>query len=190
MEPQLIEQRLYNLENENAIRAQEFMNLSVAVNNLLTGKFEHSENSTKNFLSENFSFIRFTDTRFGKLLYAENDSIIGRSLELYGEWCSNEIDLISQFVSASDVVIDVGANLGHHSRAFSDMVGRDGMVIAFEPNNFNALLLRLNAYVTEGGPIQVINAAASDAIGFAFMTIVEHQQKANYGRVSTEQSGP
>lgn len=40
-------------------------------------------------------------------------------------------------VKANDVVLDAGANCGHLSIFFSKLVGKDGMVYAFEPDKFN-----------------------------------------------------
>lgn len=40
-------------------------------------------------------------------------------------------------VKANDVVLDAGANCGHLTLFFSKLVGKDGMVHAFEPDRFN-----------------------------------------------------
>lgn len=40
-------------------------------------------------------------------------------------------------VKANDVVLDAGANCGHLSIFFSKLVGNQGIVYAFEPDNFN-----------------------------------------------------
>lgn len=40
-------------------------------------------------------------------------------------------------VKANDVVLDAGANCGHLSIFFSKLVGKNGIVYAFEPDNFN-----------------------------------------------------
>ncbi len=40
-------------------------------------------------------------------------------------------------VKANDVVVDAGANCGHLSIFFSKLVGKDGIVYAFEPDKFN-----------------------------------------------------
>ncbi len=73
-------------------------------------------------------------TRYGKFVSHGSSDLIGKSLELYGEWAQNEIDFISQFIRSGDVVLDVGSHIGVHSRAFSELVGKNGVVHAFEPN--------------------------------------------------------
>ena len=71
--------------------------------------------------------------RHGTFLFNRNDTFVGRSLELYGEWCEAEIELLAQVVKAGDVVLDVGANIGTHAVSFARMVTDSGMVVAFEP---------------------------------------------------------
>jgi FkbM family methyltransferase len=71
--------------------------------------------------------------KHGLFMYNRNDSYIGRSLDLYGEWCDFEIQLLGQFIAPGDTVIDVGANIGTHTVAFANLVGPTGTVHAFEP---------------------------------------------------------
>ena len=71
--------------------------------------------------------------RHGLFMYNRNDSYIGRSLDLYGQWCEAEIELLGQFLRPGDVAVDVGANIGTHTVAFADLVGTTGRLHAFEP---------------------------------------------------------
>jgi FkbM family methyltransferase len=71
--------------------------------------------------------------KHGIFAYNRNDTLIGKSLDQYGEWCEYEIDLLRQFIKPGDRVIDVGANIGTHTIAFANIVGPTGKVIAFEP---------------------------------------------------------
>lgn len=45
-------------------------------------------------------------------------------------------------IRPSDVVWDVGANVGHYTRSFAERVGRSGKVVAFEPSPANFARLR------------------------------------------------
>jgi FkbM family methyltransferase len=83
-------------------------------------------------------------TRHGEFVSHGSTDLIGKSLEKYGEWAQNEIDFISQFIHPRDVVLDVGAHVGVHSRAFSKLVGPSGHVHAFEPNPASQQLLLEN----------------------------------------------
>jgi len=71
--------------------------------------------------------------KHGLFMYNRNDSYIGRSLDLYGELCDFEIQLLSEFIATGDTVVDVGANIGTHAIAFANLVGAGGAVHAFEP---------------------------------------------------------
>ncbi len=58
------------------------------------------------------------------MIYNINDAHIGRSLELYGEWAESEMELLRCVLRPSDVVVDVGSNIGHipcFSRMLSDL---------------------------------------------------------------------
>ena len=58
-------------------------------------------------------------TRYGRLFVASKDSVIGRSLKVYGEWAEPEIDAYSALLSDGETIIDVGANIGTHSVALA-----------------------------------------------------------------------
>ena len=44
-----------------------------------------------------------------------------------------EFNLASEILREGDWVLDVGANIGHYTVRFSELVGDKGRVIAFEP---------------------------------------------------------
>ena len=76
------------------------------------------------YLVEN-GYIGVKRAKHGVFMYNRNDLFIGRSLDLYGEWCEYEILLLRNYIRESDVVLDIGANIGTHSVAFAAMVGKD-----------------------------------------------------------------
>jgi FkbM family methyltransferase len=73
-----------------------------------------------------------------------NDSFVGRGLDLYGEWCEFEIQLLRLFIRLGDTVLDVGANIGTHTVAFANIVGPGGVVHTCEPQRRNFLFLAGN----------------------------------------------
>ena len=83
--------------------------------------------------------LKQTNTRYGNMLYIVDDPTIGRSLELYGEYCHAEIETIKALVNNQCWFIDVGANIGVHTIGVSPYVER---VVAFEPDldNFDVLV--------------------------------------------------
>lgn len=94
-------------------------------------------------------------TRYGMMVVPEGPDLIAQSLRLYGEWAQNEISSLMRFIRRGDHVVDVGAFIGTHSRAFARTVGPDGRVFAFEPNPSAFALLDLNARISDPRNIKV-----------------------------------
>ena len=82
--------------------------------------------------------------KHGDFAYLKNDTIIGRSLDFYGEYAEAELALASQLLRSGSKVIDVGANIGLHSVFYSKIVGNEGEVYAFEPSHLNYFFLVTN----------------------------------------------
>jgi FkbM family methyltransferase len=82
--------------------------------------------------------------RHGMMHFCPADDTIGRSLSLYGEWGEAEVHLFAQIVRSGDTVIDAGANIGTHTVALAQLVGKHGCVHAFEPLPFSLGLLEAN----------------------------------------------
>ncbi|GAA5234882.1 FkbM family methyltransferase [Verticiella sediminum] len=97
------------------------------------------------------------DTRYGRFAVPQGDDLIGNSLRRYGEWAQLEIDLLTRFIEPGQTVLDVGAFIGTHARAFSDRVGAQGRVIAFEPNEDTFALLQANVAAARWPNIQARN---------------------------------
>ena len=84
---------------------------------------------------------KLTDTINGKMLIYTDDPTIGRSLDLYGEYCQPEIELLKSLSNKETWFIDIGANIGTHTIPLSKIVKR---VVAFEPDDSNFDLLSKN----------------------------------------------
>ncbi len=83
--------------------------------------------------------------RYGDFVVPGDKDLIVNSLRHYGEWAQAEIDVLAHFITEGHVVVDVGAFVGTHARAFSTMVGLEGKVHAFEPNTVIYSFLEENA---------------------------------------------
>ena len=126
--------------------------------------------------------------RHGLFVFNQNDSFIGRSLDLCGEWCEAEVAALCQVLAPGQVVVDVGANVGTHTIPLANKVTSTGMVLAFEPQRqvFNYLTANIainnllhvatfqtalgkhpsTAYLPLFNPLEVMNFGAVNAEGF------------------------
>lgn len=75
-----------------------------------------------------------------------------------------EISLIKERVKEGDRVIDVGANIGFYTRLFSDLVGRNGVVYAFEPEAKNRRNLAREC--RDRGNVKIIRKAVAGKSGW------------------------
>ncbi len=71
--------------------------------------------------------------RHGVFAFWPHDEFIGRSLEYYGEYSEQEVDLFTKLLRPGHVVIEVGSNIGAHTVPIARLVGDAGRVFAFEP---------------------------------------------------------
>ncbi len=77
--------------------------------------------------------IQTAHSNFGNVLYNANDNIVGRSIDLYGEYARDEMELLKQIARPGDLVVDVGSGIGLSTLFFSRLVGPQGRVVAIEP---------------------------------------------------------
>lgn len=108
------------------------------------------------------------ETRYGRFRLPNTGDLIARALETYGEWAQDELNLLAHFLSPGDVVYDIGAFIGTHSRAFSQIVGPEGMVYAFEASPKNYEVLLANIALGPNANVETINKAvgSQDRITF------------------------
>ncbi|WP_053076756.1 FkbM family methyltransferase [Caenimonas sp. SL110] len=90
--------------------------------------------------------------------------------------------LLVDSLSAGDVFLDVGANVGFFSLLGATLVGPAGKVVAFEPVSENAQLLLRNLALNKVSNVQLIEAAVADRVGTASF---EDGQSPSQGRLGT-----
>ncbi|MGQ4275174.1 FkbM family methyltransferase [Terrihabitans sp. B22-R8] len=88
--------------------------------------------------------IAICRSKHGRLFFPQNDDTVGRSLEHYGEWAENELAFLLQFVRPGSTVVEVGANIGVHTLAFAEALGRSGRVVSIETREILSALLAAN----------------------------------------------
>lgn len=118
-----------------------------------------------NYLIEN-RYLAIKRCKHGLFMFNRNDAFIGRSLDLYGEWCDFETQLMRPYIKPGDTIIDAGANIGIHSVAFANMVGPGGRVHAIEPQGPNFHILAGNVALNTLDNVICHQAAVGDSNGF------------------------
>lgn len=73
------------------------------------------------------------------------------------------VEAVRQLIKPGDVVLDIGANIGFLSRHFACLAGKNGRVVAFEPDPSTFTCLRFNTRFHR--QVQPVNAAVSDTTG-------------------------
>ena len=126
--------------------------------------------------------ISSTTTRYrDNFYYYNNDEVIGRSLQKYGEYGQTELDFLLWIVDQRYTVYDVGANIGVYSTAFAS---RGAQVYAFEPNPHNYSLLKRN---TEGlTNVHCRQNAIGNGLGKISIEDFNPEESGNYGTMSTK----
>ncbi len=82
-----------------------------------------------------------------------------------------EYKILNNLLKPEDWVIDIGANVGHYTKRFSELVGAQGRVIAFEPVPTTFSLLSANVLLFEHPNVTLINAAVSDKLNVVGMSM-------------------
>ncbi|UUY09832.1 FkbM family methyltransferase [Pseudomonas sp. J452] len=101
------------------------------------------------------------EARYGDFFITVDDDLICNSIRQYGEWAQQEIDLLCAFINPGDRIIDAGAYIGTHTRAFSEKVGPSGNVYAFEPTPSTFKILQQNVLAAPQANIALFNIGLS-----------------------------
>ncbi len=119
--------------------------------------------------------------KHGCLLFNKFDKIIGKSIDLYGEWCEEELKLLDKYINEGDVIIDVGANIGTHTVFFAKKVKERGTVYAFEPQRIIFQNLCANASINWLTNVECYNMAVGGTPGYIFVPNLNYLQGRNFG---------
>ena len=82
-----------------------------------------------------------------------------------------EYQILDNFIKSGDWVLDIGANVGHYTKRFSELVGKRGRVIAFEPVPTTFSLLSANIQLFNYPNVTLLNAAVSDKLDVVGMSM-------------------
>ncbi len=126
---------------------------------------------------------RGVEARHGYFLYNQNDSYVGRSLELYGEYCEQEISIFRELIKPADVIWEIGANIGSQTVPLSQYVSH-GKIFAFEPQLEVYKLLCANLSINNCENVIPMWLALGDFDGEIPLPEIDYHKSLNFGAVS------
>lgn len=129
------------------------------------------------------------ETRFGRMFTLQGDTVIGRSLRLYGEFAGDEVDSILALTRPGDHVLDLGANIGFHTLALAHKVGLAGRVTSVEPQRYCFQLLCANVTLNQLVQVQCLRAAVGEAAGTCAVPINDPSDRHNAGATEISLTG-
>ena len=69
---------------------------------------------------------------------------IDLAIYIFGRFESQTVRAYQKWIQPGNTVLDIGANIGAHTLWFSKLVGKEGLVIAFEPTQYAYRKLKTN----------------------------------------------
>ncbi len=142
--------------------------------------------SMNNLLSHT-SLYQLIYGRHGYFLCNPNDIYIGRALLKYGEFSECESFVIRQLCPQNAIVIEIGANIGAHTVMMAKAVGKNGRILAFEPQRIIFQNLCANIALNNLFNVDTYNIALGDQQGQVLIPDIDYTKKSNYGAISADQ---
>lgn len=145
--------------------------------------FQNSKKVLGMSLLQTSGFNNLIKAKNGYTLYNKYDKYIGRSIELYGEFSEKEVALFKQVCKKNATVVEIGANIGTHTQAFSKMVGESGRVYAFEPQRIVFQTLCANLALNSILNVEAFAIALGDEEGFVLLPDIVYDKEGNFGGI-------
>lgn len=115
------------------------------------------------------TFLEEVETFFGLRMLVPIPDPVAVSLYRYGAYDASTTAFLLHCLKPGDHVLDVGAHVGYFTLLASCLTGDEGMVAAFEPNEFTRALLRRNA--RELSNVAVVGDAVGASVGRAELRV-------------------
>jgi len=87
---------------------------------------------------------------------------LGYEFSVHGFWDWRNLAVVLSLCSVGDTIIEIGANTGTETVAFSDILGKSGRVIAFEPLPSNIGLLKENLRLLNNVNVDLYTCAVGE----------------------------
>tara|TARA_R110002020_G_scaffold160008_3_gene344328 strand:- start:12497 stop:13267 length:771 start_codon:yes stop_codon:yes gene_type:complete len=124
------------------------------------------------------------DTPHGYILYNRHDEYVGKSIEKYADYQAEETKLFNNYVSKGDTVLDIGANIGTHTLWFANKVGKQGKVIAFEPQRLVFQTLCANMAINSIQNTDCKNLGVGSSQMLIDVPVLDPEVPTNFGGLS------
>ena len=129
-------------------------------------------------------WIETVNARHGKFSVLKNDIYIAKSMLAYGEYSEHEIELFRKILTAGNVAIEVGANIGAHTVPLGHIVGRNGRLYAFEPQALIFTLLQDNITQNDLTQVTAHQLALGDTLSQILVPRLDPKSRNNFGGIS------
>jgi FkbM family methyltransferase len=120
------------------------------------------------------------------MVYPARDEYVGRSLALYGEFSEGEAEAFRRLVRAGDAVVEAGANIGAHTVLLARLAGRDGAVLAFEPQRVLYQTLCANLALNNVANVMAERCGLGNRQQTLHVPALDYGSKHNFGGVSLD----
>ncbi len=97
--------------------------------------------------------------------HEQTDTGVSRHIREHRIWEPYETSLLLDYLKPGHVFLDIGANIGYYTILASVIVGKNGMVFAYEPEAENFRLLSENITLNQADNVVPVQAAVSDFDG-------------------------
>jgi FkbM family methyltransferase len=94
---------------------------------------------------------------FRKILYYERAQHLTFLFHRNILYEQNIWDNIYTYIKTSELIFDIGANIGQYALKFSEVVGQEGRVICFEPDYKNFSFLNFNININKCKNVECLN---------------------------------
>lgn len=122
-------------------------------------------------------------TYHGLIAYNSNDTLIGKSINEYGEFAKEEINFLSNFIDG--IVLDIGANIGTHTIPFAK---KAQLVYAFEPQRLCYYNLCTNVILNNLTNVICLQQAVGNNSGRISIPELDFRKQNNFSSLSLDQN--
>ncbi|WP_435138740.1 FkbM family methyltransferase [Formosa sp. A9] len=86
---------------------------------------------------------------FNSVIYYEKAQHLNFLFQKEANYEGHLLQAIRRYIKRGDVIFDIGANIGQYALPFSELVGKEGKIVAFEPDSKNYAFLQFNVQVNK-----------------------------------------